>query len=578
MVSIFSCSVYEPDQLSHSPLIANVHGVLLLRSTLSTASSAPITLVSTPSATIALRSLATHISLRLPVLLTSTPSAGKSHLLAHLASILHPQTSNQLITIHLADTSLDPRALLGSYASSPTSPGSFEWKEGVLVRAMREGRWVILEDVDKASSEVLGTIRPLIESMRLGRWIGQRAELDIPGRGIVVAADAFRVFATRSIKVSHQGDGFNIPTPTFLGAHKFWEVIVKSPTTEELRMIMDAKYPKLKGETALSLITLWENVRELGTAPGGRDVGVRELEKLCTRVESLLPANFHYASRMDVDEDEDHSAEQHPALPLTTIFTNPSLREDIFTEARDIFFGAGALTSSARSHAQAVASTIGSLLGFDSERLAWLVSGRVPPFTEETDVNGRVVAVSAGYTRLTVKSSGSTRSEMNDLAQSLAGQKRPFAMHKPAIVLLSRIIRAVALSEPILLTGETGTGKTSAVTHLAGLLRRRLVSLNLSHQTESGDLLGGFKPVDARVPGGALMERWEELFGGSFSRKKNEKFEGEVRRAIRESRWSRVVGLWRESGRLAMERIRKKNEDTGYVPVICTSTISDSCC
>ena len=555
--------------MSHSPLIANVHGVLLLRSALSTVSSVPATLVSTPSARIALRSLATHISLRLPALLTSTPSAGKSHLLAHLASILHPQTSNQLIAIHLADTSLDPRALLGSYASSPTSPGSFEWKEGVLVRAMREGRWVILEDVDKASSEVLGTIRPLIESMRLGRWIGQRAELDIPGRGKIVAADAFRVFATRSIRVSHQGDGlkeFNVPTPTFLGAHKFWEVIVKSPTAEELRMIMDAKYPKLKGEIAWSLLTLWEKVRELSAAPGGRDVGVRELEKLCTRVESLLPANFHYASRMDVDEDGSHSAEQRLALPLTTIFTNPSLREDIFTEARDIFFGAGALTASARSHAQAVASTIGSLLGFDSERQAWLISGRVPPFAEETDANGRVVAVSAGYTRLTVKSSGSTRSEMDDLAQSLAGQKRPFAMHKPAIVLLSRIVRAVALSEPILLTGETGTGKTSAVTHLAGLLRRRLVSLNLSHQTESGDLLGGFKPVDARVPGGALMERWQELFGGTFSRKKNEKFEGEVRKAIRESRWSRVVGLWRESARLAMERIKKKSDDTGYVP------------
>ena len=431
------------------------------------------------------------------------------------------------------------------------------------MRAMREGRWVIFEDVDKASSEVLGTIRPLIESMRLGRWIGQRAELDIPGRGKVVAADAFRVFATRSVKVTQQL--FSVPAPTFLGAHKFWEVIVQSPTTEELKMILDAKFPKLSGETAWSLVDLWEKVRELGAAPGGREVGVRELEKLCTRVESLLPANFHYASRMDVDEDDGCSTRQ--ALPLPTIFTNPSLREDVFNEARDVFFGAGALTASARAHVEAVASTVGSLLDFDSERQAWLISGRVPPFAEETDVNGRVVAVSAGHTRLAVKPSSLIRSEMDDLAQSLAGPKRPFVLHKPAIVLLSRIVRAVALSEPILLTGETGTGKTSAVTYLAGLLRRKLVSLNLSHQTESGDLLGGFKPVDARVPGGALMERWEDLFGRTFSRKKNEKFEGEVRKAMREARWGRVIGLWRESGRLAMERIRKKEDDAGYVPV-----------
>jgi midasin len=238
---------------------------------------------------------------------------------------------------------------------------------------------------------------------------------------------------------------------------------------------------------------------------------VRELEKLCTRVEGLLPANFHYASRMDVDEND--GRHQMQALPLSTIFTNPSLKEDIFNEARDVFFGAGALTASARAHVEAVVSTVGSLFDFDSERQAWLISGRVHPFTEEMDANGRVVAVSAGHTRLVVKSSSSTHSEMDDLAQSLAGPRRPFAMHKPAIVLLSRIARVVSFSRPIFLTGETGPGKTSAVTHLAGLLRRKLVSLNLSHQTESGDLLGGFKPVDSRVPGSALMEPWGELFG-----------------------------------------------------------------
>ena len=41
-------------------------------------------------------------------------------------------------------------------------------------------------------------------------------------------------------------------------------------------------------------------------------------------------------------------------------------------------------------------------------------------------------------------------------------------------------------------------------------------------------------------------------------------------KAVREARWSRVVGLWRESGRLAVERIKKKQgkaDDAAYVPV-----------
>ena len=51
---------------------------------------------------------------------------------------------------------------------------------------------------------------------------------------------------------------------------------------------------------------------------------------------------------------------------------------------------------------------------------------------------------------------------------------RPFAMHRPAASLITRLAAAVSFAEPVLLTGETGTGKTSVVTHLASLLRRPL--------------------------------------------------------------------------------------------------------
>lgn len=138
-------------------------------------------------------------------------------------------------------------------------------------------------------------------------------------------------------------------------------------------------------------------------------------------------------------------------------------------------------------------------------------------------------------------------------------------MHQPAVCLLSCIMTSVALSEPVLLTGAMGTGKTSVITHLALLLGCLLISLNLSHQTESLDLIGGLKPIDMRVPASVLQERFLELFGSTFSRKKNEKFESEVRKGMNEGRWKRVVGLWKESGRLAREcLVVKKTEQTGY--------------
>ncbi len=519
-------------------MIAHVHGILMLRSSPATHFSSP--LIHTPTAAQSLRGIALHLSMQLPVLLTSAPSAGKSLLVSHIAEVLHPNARNHVVTVHLADTSLDPRSLLGSYVSSPTRPGTFEWKEGVLVRAMREGKWIVLEDIDRATMEVLGIIKPLVESLGADKWIGGRARLDVPSRGTIEAEDSFALIATRSLQPARSGA---FPTPTFFGAHKFYEVVVGSPTASDLRLIVDTKFPRLAGSPAQGLINMWEGVRALGSPASTRDIGLRELEKLCTRVTNLLPASHQ---SMDVDEDCTQPTS------LAQVIANPTVREDIFLEARDVFFGSGATTAAGRAHLDAVAHVVAAHLGLSDERRDWILSSRTPEFDVEKDVNGRISAVRAGRIRLPAQSTKA------DIAPPVT---RPFAMHRPAVSLIARLASAISLSEPVLLTGETGTGKTSVVTHLASLLRRPLISLNLSNQTESSDILGGFKPVDARVPGGELQERFLELFGGTFSRKKNAHFEESVRKAVQERKWKRAAGLWLEAVRLAKDRIKTKQAE-----------------
>ena len=514
----------------------------MLRSASSPSQSSNI-FVETPSAVQSLRTLALHHSLRVPTLLTSAPSSGKSLLLSQLAHTLHPDARNQIVTIHLADTSLDPRSLLGSYVSSPTNPGTFEWKEGVLVRAMREGKWVVFANIDNASSEMLGVIKPLVESLGLDKYVGGRALLDVPNRGSVVAEDGFAIYATRSLVPSRNG---TFPAPTFFGAHKFHEVVVPTPSAEDLRLIIETKFRRLAGSAAAGLIRLWEAVKVLGTVSSLRDVGLRELDKLCTRVEHVIPTS---QQTMDVDLSD-------AAFVLPAVFPNPTVREDIYLEARDVFFGQGATTASARVHLEAVAAIIAEHVGLSPDRRDWLLHDQTPEFEIQRDVNGRTAAVRVGSTRL--------RARVQTSAIT-APPTRPFAMHKPAVQLLARISTAVSLNEPVLLTGETGTGKTSAVTHLAALLQRPLVALNMSNQTESADLVGGFKPVDARVPGGALLARFGELFAGTFSRKKNARFEESVRKAVQEGKWKRAVGLWKEAVKLAKEKIRERAEDGGCV-------------
>lgn len=65
-------------------------------------------------------------------------------------------------------------------------------------------------------------------------------------------------------------------------------------------------------------------------------------------------------------------------------------------------------------------------------------------------------------------------------------EKQTFAATRPSSVLLEQLAVCVTKGEPVLLVGETGTGKTSTVQYLAGLT-------------------GGLVPGDHSEPGDALM-------------------------------------------------------------------------
>lgn len=60
-----------------------------------------------------------------------------------------------------------------------------------------------------------------------------------------------------------------------------------------------------------------------------------------------------------------------------------------------------------------------------------------------------------------------TRMQTLTLRRSAASK---FSFTRPALVLMERIAVAVANSESVLLVGETGTGKTSAVQYLAEVM------------------------------------------------------------------------------------------------------------
>lgn len=161
--------------------------------------------------------------------------------------------------------------------------------------------------------------------------------------------------------------------------------------------------------------------------------------------------------------------------------SNPVIQDEAFLEAADVFLAPLPLEEDVSPAVVAVGRALGRHLGLSDERVAYSLHRRVPDFTPASTSS---TSLSAGRVRLAVKAS----------SQAVSSH---FALTKPSRRLLEQITAAVRAGESPLLVGETGTGKTAITGFLAASVGKRLVALNMSNQSEAGDLLGGFKPINA---------------------------------------------------------------------------------
>uniref|UniRef100_A0A0D9XKA7 Midasin n=1 Tax=Leersia perrieri TaxID=77586 RepID=A0A0D9XKA7_9ORYZ len=120
-------------------------------------------------------------------------------------------------------------------------------------------------------------------------------------------------------------------------------------------------------------------------------------------------------------------------------------------------------------------------------------------------------------------------------------QKGPFADILRALEVLERVACSIKFNEPVLLVGETGTGKTTLVQNLASWLKQPLTVVNLSQQSDISDLLGGFKPADARSICFPLYTEFKDLFCRSFSGKDNEAILRHCDVYVMEKKWKKLL-------------------------------------
>ncbi|XPT03346.1 AAA ATPase midasin [Ascochyta lentis] len=498
-----------------SPYTVNVNGILLPRLDGASSQEQPSELISTPTTEANLSKIAEGLLGSSPLLLTGLAGSGKTLLTRHFAWQLNKL--DKMVTLHLNEQS-DAKLLIGMYATG-SKPGTFAWKSGVLTTAVREGRWIFIEDLDRAPNEVISTLLPLIE----------RGELLIPSRGETVhAARGFRIIATMRSTLNPRGQEI-VPRQNMIG-HRFWNSItVQMPQLEEFQQVISTKYPALRKHLAgimrvySRLLELYSDAKfssENGTSL--RAMTPRDLLKWCDRIAVLLAQSASFSTAQ---------------------------ADDIFMEAFDCF--AGSLRSdSARSK---VMACVAQELHIDPQRRDHLLKDR----SVKLSVPSKTTAagtIQVGRARLS-KHKSSKRT----------GSSRPFSTNDYTLRLLEKVAVAVDRQEPLLLVGETGTGKTTTIQYLAEQLGRKLVAFNLSQQSESGDLLGGYKPVNVRSLVIPLKDEFDDIFDTTFSRKKNLRFIEMLGKRVAKGEWKRVCTLWREALKM-VDAARKAHESQPSSP------------
>ena len=115
--------------------------------------------------------------------LSGDEGSGKMSFIELLSSTFHASsTDNNLIVVTLEET-FDAKNLVGTYVCNES--GEFVFKKGPLTIAAEQGLWLVLRHIEKAPSDLLSFLLPLV----------QENILQVTANMTIVPKLGFRIFA-----------------------------------------------------------------------------------------------------------------------------------------------------------------------------------------------------------------------------------------------------------------------------------------------------------------------------------------------------------------------------------------------
>jgi len=349
---------------------------------------------------------------RFPVLIEGPTSSGKTSSVEYLAR----KTGHHFIRINNHEHT-DIQEYVGTYVPDPTT-GKLVFRDGLLVRALRNGDWIVLDELNLAPTDVLEALNRLLDDNR---------ELVVPETQEVVRPHPhFMLFATQNPPGLYAGR--KVLSRAFRS--RFLEVHFEDVPQGELEFILCEK--------------------------------CRIAPSYCQRIVNVF-------------------RELQKRRQSARIFES----KHGFATLRDLFRWAGR-----------------DAVGYQelAENGYMLLAERTR--REDDKMVVKEVIESEMKVKIDERILYNIRNPTIDYS-SFLGCHVPSSSHLVWTFAMQRLFvlvtRALRFNEPVLLVGETGSGKTSVCQVYAETVAQDLYTLNCHQNTETADLIGGLRPVRNRT-------------------------------------------------------------------------------
>ncbi|GIX62214.1 midasin, putative [Babesia caballi] len=377
-----------------------------------------------------------------PILLEGEPGVGKSASISALAGLY----DTRLVRVNLSEHT-DVMDLFGSDVPSVVDGNwKFVWSNGPVIDAAVNGYWVVLDELNLASQQVLEGLNALLD---------HRRETFIPELDrFIKCHENFRLFASQNSAVD--GGGRKHLPKSFL--NRFTKIYVPPLGEADCCAILGHLYRALSEDTVSRVVATLYQMRRL---PSGRgwEWNLRDCLRFCDALAAQVPSDrfeaafrFAFMSRLD---------------------------------SRDIY--------------ESVVSSMGisTLAAFSS---------RVLPFDWVPSKDCSDMDVDGGANLVMEAAAGENGTSALTVSNSC--DIEPIWMQSQEEV-CHTVCMAASLNFPVLLVGPGLSGKQSAIRAVSSRCGQPLVEITMLPCFDTSDLLGGFEQVGGMEGGSSAGSfRW----------------------------------------------------------------------